>query len=126
MNERTHLDRARRFEELLAGVQAVERLAEVVNPEWDPPEIREMETGIDGARLQCADRLEDQTVFAWDEAKVWKELYNLTYLDADKLRQIAQGLAAKFDAAIVAVDDHNTILDKWANEALRLQLDLNL
>lgn len=62
----------------------------------------------------------------WDEARVWREMYELTYDVADKLRQIAQNLDDKLDDEIANVEDHNNLIDGLAQKARRLQLDLGI
>jgi hypothetical protein len=118
-----HADKTERFEALLDGIQEIGALPELEKPEWDPPEIRDQENSLDAARAQVAERLETEEAYDWDEARVWKELYLLTYADADKLRQIAQDLDDKFEERGADLEEHNSKIAELAVDARRLWLE---
>lgn len=114
------------FESLLADCQSLEGLKPHEKPEWDPPGIEDKITDLDVARGRLEDTMGHREPRDWDEARVWREMYELTYDVADKLRQIAQNLDDKLDDEIANVEDHNNLIDGLAQKARRLQLDLGI
>lgn len=114
------------FETLLEDCQSIDGLTSPDKPTWDPPENEDKITDLDVARGLLEDVLGNNEPRDWDEARVWREMYEHTYSVADKLRQIAQNLDDKLDEQIANVDDHNNLIDGLAQRARRLQLDLGI
>lgn len=126
LRAKNHTDNLERLESVLAGCQSLERLEPHDKPTWNPPEIEDKTTDLDVARMLLRDALGNGEPFDWDEARVWREMYEHTYEIADKLRQMAQDLDDKLDEEIKHVDEHNNEIDGLADQARRLQLDLGL
>jgi hypothetical protein len=119
-------DEDARCEKLLVACVALENLEQNDKPEWNPPGIEDKQTTLDGARFLLSDVLEHQEAYDWDEARVWRELYEHTFGVADRLREIAQKLDDFADAEIKLLEEHNAEIDELNAQAKRLQADLGL
>lgn len=126
LRELRQADEDERCAQLLRDCRSLERLEEIDNPEWDPPAIEDKTRDIDVARMLLRDALGNSEPDDWDEARVWREMYEHTYAIADRLRAIAQKLDDKLDEGIKGLGQYNAAIDDLSAAAHRLQCDLNL